>query len=68
MGLGRDSETFEFEYEKGTLILDMIDPKSGQAIWHGTATDEVNFSHSLEKREVKLNEAVARMLQGLPTK
>lgn len=46
----------------------MIDPKSGQAIWCGTATDEVNFSHSLEKREVKLNEAVARMLQGLPTK
>ena len=42
--------------------MDMIDPKSGQAIWCGTATDEVNFSHSLEKREVKLNEAVARML------
>jgi hypothetical protein len=58
--------TYVYEYEEGTLILDIVDPKDKQLIWRGSAQDEVHFKSSPEKDQTQLNEAVRMMLQTFP--
>lgn len=59
-------ETFVYEYEEGSLILDIVDPESNELIWRGSAQAEVDRSASPEKREKKINEAVERILAQFP--
>lgn len=30
-----------YEYQEGSLVIDIIDPKIGQVVWHGKASDRV---------------------------
>ena len=58
--------TYVYEYEEGTLILDIVDPKNNQLIWRGSAQDEVHFRSSPEKDQAQLSEAVHLMLETFP--
>ena len=60
-------DTTAYEYEQGTLILDIVDPASNRLIWRASAQAEVDRRASQEKRDRRLAEAVARMLARLPT-
>ena len=62
----RRSETFVYEYEAGTLLLDVVDPDGRDLIWRGSAMDEVNFSATPSAKEQQINEAVRRMLEKFP--
>lgn len=56
-----------FEYEAGTLVLDIVDAKTNRVIWRGWAQGTVR--EMLENRDVmeqRINEAVTRMLARLP--
>lgn len=55
-----------YEYEEGTLILDVVDPKSKELMWRGSAQDEVNFKSTPEKAQAQINEAVNGMLEHFP--
>jgi len=55
-----------FEYEEGTLILDIVESKTRKLIWQGTARDEVGFSRSPEEKQEQINEAVRLMLENFP--
>ena len=61
-----DRETIGREYvdtfDEGTLIIDVVDPKTNRLIWRGTARDEVNFKKSPEHNKHKIAEAVDKML------
>ena len=59
-------ETYVYEYEQGTLILDIVDPKNKELIWRGSAQDEVHFKTTPEKDQSQLNEAVHKMLENFP--
>jgi hypothetical protein len=59
-------ETYVYEYEEGTLILDIVDPKNKELIWRGSAQDEVHFKSTPEKDQAQLNEAVRKMLEKFP--
>ena len=59
-------ETYVYEYEEGTLILDVVDPKSKELMWRGSAQDEVNFKSTPEKAQGQINEAVNGMLEHFP--
>jgi hypothetical protein len=59
-------ETYVYEYEEGTLILDVVDPKSKELMWRGSAQDEVNFKSTPEKAQAQINEAVNGMLEHFP--
>jgi len=61
-------ETYVYEYEEGTLILDIVNPKNKELMWRGSAEDEVHFKSTPEKDQVQLNEAVSRMLEHFPPK
>lgn len=60
------SQTYVYEYEEGTLILDVVEPESRQLIWRGSARDEVHFKSTPERDESQLREAVTRMLERFP--
>jgi Domain of unknown function (DUF4136) len=59
-------ETYVYEYEEGTLILDIVNPDNKELIWRGSATDEVHFKSTPEKDQTQLNEAVRKMLEKFP--
>jgi hypothetical protein len=51
-----------YEYEVGTLILDVVDAKTKSLIWRGTATGVVD-SHITPG---KINEVVKKILENFP--
>lgn len=60
------NETYVYTYDQGSLIIDIVKPASRELIWRGSATDEVNFSNSPEKKQQKINEAVEKLLEKFP--
>ena len=62
------SHTYIYEYNEGTLLIDMSSPETKQLLWRGSATDRVNFQASPEEKEKAINAAVKKMLQQFPPK
>ncbi len=55
------------EYEAGTIVLDVIDPRANRLIWRGWAQSHLNDLLGNQDRMAKrINEAVTRMLRQLP--
>jgi hypothetical protein len=54
------------EYEVGSIILDILEPRSRNLLWRGTASAKVTESASPEQREKRINQAVSRMLERFP--
>lgn len=64
----RGPQTYVYDYDEGTLILDIVDPKTRKLLWRGSATDVVNPTASGEARQKKINKAVTRILEKFPPK
>ena len=58
--------TYVYEYEEGTLILDIVHPGNKALMWRGSAEDEVHFKSTPEKAQTQLDEAVSKMLEHFP--
>jgi len=50
----------------GTLALDMYDVASKNQVWHGTATKTLDQTKDPQKRQEKLNKAMAKLLKNYP--
>jgi hypothetical protein len=61
-------EAYVYEYEEGTLILDIVDPENKELMWRGSAQDEVHFKSTPGEDRAQLNEAVHKMLEKFPPK
>ena len=59
-------ETYTHDYDEGTLLIDIIDPKTNQLLWRGTGTAVVDPTASPEKRERRINDAVDQILAKFP--
>jgi hypothetical protein len=53
-------------YEKGTLIIDILDSSTGLMAWRSALQGFASFQISEEQRRQRINEMVQRMLSGLP--
>ncbi len=53
-------------YDEGTLVLDVIDPRTKSLIWRGTAKAVVDPDRSPEEREARIREAVEELLGRFP--
>jgi hypothetical protein len=53
-------------YEEGTLLIDVIDPPTMKLLWRGSATGVVLEKASPEKREQRINDAVADIFEEFP--
>lgn len=54
------------EYDEGTLIFDLVDPKTKQLIWRGTAVGTVHPDASPEERKENIKKAVGHLLAEYP--
>jgi hypothetical protein len=56
-----------FEYEAGTLVIDMVDSRTNRLIWRGWAQNSVkDMLDDPDKMATMIDEAVTRMLSRLP--
>lgn len=63
MAVGTD---YVREYDEGMLILDIVDGKSGELVWRGTAEAEVDMMADPQQRQEKINTAVRKILERFP--
>lgn len=57
-----------YEYEQGTLILDIVDAKTKKLIWRATAKAIVSPASTPEKQTRKIRDAVTEILEEFPPK
>jgi hypothetical protein len=55
-----------FQYDDGTFVLDMLDPRSGGILWRGSLNGMVDPGGTPEKRKVRAPGAVAKVLAKFP--
>jgi hypothetical protein len=53
-------------YEKGTVLVDVVDRSGKRAIWRGTVVTRINQEHTLEKRVARIDEGTARLFREFP--
>lgn len=63
-GLGGGATTYVSDYKVGTVVVDIFDGKTKEAIWHGYATDVLSGS---APENARINQqAVAKMFASFP--
>ena len=53
-------------YEKGTLVIDIVQRASNRAIWRGAAVTRIAQERTLDERIKRLNEGTERIFQKFP--
>ena len=54
-------------YEAGTLVLDVVDARTNKLVWRGWAQNSVeDMLRNRDRMARTIDQAVARMLRGLP--
>ena len=65
---GGDCQIRTVEVEAGTLVVDVVDARTGRLVWRGWAQHSVrDMLNDRDTMERKINEAVTRMLEQLPS-
>lgn len=60
------SETLVREVERGSLVVDFLEPESQQLVWRGIAQARVDRRDTPAERSERIREAVRLMLQHFP--
>jgi len=60
------SDTYTYHYDEGTLLVDVIDPKTMQPVWRGSATGIIDPTARPEKRDQRINQAIQQILKKFP--
>lgn len=55
-------------YDEGTLLIDVIDPRTMDLIWRGKAQSRLYELHDPAKREARVREVVGKVLDRFPPK
>jgi len=64
---GQDCSVSTFEYEEGTIVLDLVDARTNRVIWRGWAQHRMQgVLDDPDLMAERIDEAVTRMLQQLP--
>ncbi len=63
---GTMRSTTAYEYEVGTLIIDILDPAQHKLIWRGTGKDLIGDEKSPDEVEKGINEAVTAIMKDFP--
>ena len=62
-GMGGMATATETNIPMGTLVVDLVNPKTKEMVWRGTATDQVSGDG---KDQGKVNEAVTTLFKNFP--
>ena len=55
-----------YEYQRGTLVIDIIDPKSKKLMWRGMAYEDIKPNTSQEKKQQYVARAIKSILARFP--
>ena len=58
--------TYSFEYQEGTLIIDIADSKNKQLLWRGTGQDYLEENPTPEQITENINRTVTEILSNFP--
>jgi len=53
-------------YDEGTLLLDLVNPKTSRPVWKAVAQAEIKMDVSWKDKEKRINRAVQEILQDYP--
>ncbi len=53
-------------FERGTLIVDIVDPQTRRLLWRGSASAEIDLEATTEEKDRRVDEAVKGMLEQFP--
>jgi len=59
--------TRAYQYTKGTLIIDALNPKDKKVVWRGIATDTLKEYDSPQEREQYINEVIQELIMDFPS-
>jgi hypothetical protein len=62
------SRTTAYNWQQGTLVLDIVDGKSNQMVYRSTAQAEVDQDLTPTERQTRLNAGALKMLEKFPPK
>ncbi|MDO6617594.1 hypothetical protein BCU94_09565 [Shewanella sp. 10N.286.52.C2] len=65
-GAGMNTQTTVREYEVGTLIVDLIDNKTGNLVWRGSVADTIRNKNTPEERVQIINSAISQVMLNYP--
>jgi hypothetical protein len=57
-----------YQYEEGSLVVDVVDNRTKQLVWRGTATGTVDPGATPEQKTKRINDAVAKIFEDFPPK
>jgi hypothetical protein len=60
------SRVYVDEYEEGTLVIDVLDPRKQQVIWRGSYQARLTPASNPSQREERVNTAVHAVLERFP--
>lgn len=60
------AEKIEFEYQQGTVILDMATPDPRKLIWRGEVTASIEPDEEKDAKSKRVNDAVKLLLRQFP--
>jgi hypothetical protein len=63
---GNRSAVDVYQYQEGSLIVDIVDTKTHKLIWRGTARKVLDTNPTPEERIATVNAAVAKLLEAFP--
>jgi hypothetical protein len=64
-----DCQVRVFEYEEGTVVVDVVDPRTNRVIWRGWAQDTLtDLIDNPDRMRRRVEEAVVRMLSMFPSR
>lgn len=66
--LGATPSTSMSVYEKGTIVVDLVDRAQKRGIWRGTVSTRVAQARTLDERVKRINEAMDKVFQRFPVK
>jgi hypothetical protein len=66
-GAAQNEDRRPYVYEAGTLLIDLVDPRTNTVVWRGWARDSVDgMIDNQASMEAKVDQAVTRILEKLP--
>lgn len=66
VGYSTGSETRVIDYKQGTLIIDILDPKTDKLIWRATGDGRLPKEQTKEEREKMIKQVVEVLMQDFP--
>lgn len=65
-GGGMVATTRTYNYQKGTLIIDVLNPKDEKIVWRGMATDILKEHKTPQERTAYINKVVQETMKDFP--